>query len=161
MQTWKGKAKKVRKSQKKQIAKKDRKNLRLWAEGERQAILEPHIANYADALERGWHVERDCLRIRKKVFVSTSFKPIVLPPRPRRVGYSAAFSAIVRLALAIVSSFLWAVSPCTAYPTLSAAFPVSRKHACILTAVANAILFIVFPMSSANVLSPPVPTGTP
>ncbi|KAJ7766820.1 hypothetical protein B0H16DRAFT_1453834 [Mycena metata] len=45
----------------KRIAKKDRRNLRLWAEGARESILKPHIPGYADALERGWRQERDYL----------------------------------------------------------------------------------------------------
>ncbi|KAJ7490196.1 hypothetical protein B0H11DRAFT_2229117 [Mycena galericulata] len=44
---------------KQRIAKEDRKNLRLWAEGAREEILQPHIEHYADAMERGWRFERD------------------------------------------------------------------------------------------------------
>ncbi|KAJ7735077.1 hypothetical protein DFH07DRAFT_967307 [Mycena maculata] len=46
----------------KRIAKKDRRNLKLWAEGARESILKPHIPGYADALERGWRAERDYIR---------------------------------------------------------------------------------------------------
>ncbi|KAJ7040215.1 hypothetical protein C8F04DRAFT_1253977 [Mycena alexandri] len=45
----------------KRIAKKDRRNLKMWAEGARESILRPHIAGYTDALERGWRAERDYL----------------------------------------------------------------------------------------------------
>ncbi|KAK6967168.1 hypothetical protein R3P38DRAFT_3244642 [Favolaschia claudopus] len=44
------------------IEKKDRRNLRLWAEGARETILQPHLAGYMDALERGWRAERDYVR---------------------------------------------------------------------------------------------------
>ncbi|KAJ7607008.1 hypothetical protein DFH06DRAFT_1018881 [Mycena polygramma] len=40
------------------VPKKDRKNLRLWAEGARQTILEAHVEPYGDAMERGWREER-------------------------------------------------------------------------------------------------------
>ncbi|KAJ6487672.1 hypothetical protein C8R45DRAFT_1097568 [Mycena sanguinolenta] len=43
----------------KQMAKKDRRNLKLWADGARESILKPHIPAYTDALERGWRAERD------------------------------------------------------------------------------------------------------
>ncbi|KAJ6480180.1 hypothetical protein C8R45DRAFT_1100768 [Mycena sanguinolenta] len=43
----------------KRVAKKDRQNLKLWAEGARESILKPHIPGYTDALERGWRAERD------------------------------------------------------------------------------------------------------
>ena len=46
----------------KRVAKKDRRNLKLWAEGARETILKPHIPAYTDALERGWRAERDYLR---------------------------------------------------------------------------------------------------
>ncbi|KAK6996595.1 hypothetical protein R3P38DRAFT_2477505, partial [Favolaschia claudopus] len=42
--------------------KKDRQNLKLWAEGARESILNPHLAGYTDALERGWRAERDYVR---------------------------------------------------------------------------------------------------
>ncbi|KAJ7043428.1 hypothetical protein C8F04DRAFT_1175261 [Mycena alexandri] len=45
----------------KRTAKKDRRNLRLWAEGARESVLKPHIPAYTDALERGWRAERDYL----------------------------------------------------------------------------------------------------
>ncbi|KAJ7444534.1 hypothetical protein B0H11DRAFT_2249990 [Mycena galericulata] len=44
---------------KQRIAKENRRNLRLWAEGAREGILDPHIEPYADAMERGWRFERD------------------------------------------------------------------------------------------------------
>ncbi|KAK6992474.1 hypothetical protein R3P38DRAFT_2416383, partial [Favolaschia claudopus] len=47
----------------KRIEKKDRRNLKMWAEGAREEILKPHIAPYTDALERGWRAERDYLRL--------------------------------------------------------------------------------------------------
>ncbi|KAJ7197987.1 hypothetical protein GGX14DRAFT_402308 [Mycena pura] len=43
----------------KRMAKKDRRNLKMWAEGARESILKPHIPVYTDALERGWRSERD------------------------------------------------------------------------------------------------------
>src|ERR1700733_12449302 len=43
------------------MAKVDRQNRKLWAEGCRESILEPHIAPYTDALERGWQHERTYL----------------------------------------------------------------------------------------------------
>ncbi|KAJ7473863.1 hypothetical protein B0H11DRAFT_2429784 [Mycena galericulata] len=46
----------------KRVAKEDRKNLRLWAEGARESVLTPHIEPYADALERNWRSERDYLK---------------------------------------------------------------------------------------------------
>ncbi|KAJ7697932.1 hypothetical protein B0H16DRAFT_1484652 [Mycena metata] len=52
---------KRKRSATKHIAKKDRRNLKLWAEGARESILKPHIPGYTDALERGWRVERDYL----------------------------------------------------------------------------------------------------
>ncbi|KAK7016973.1 hypothetical protein R3P38DRAFT_2541696, partial [Favolaschia claudopus] len=42
--------------------KKDRRNLKLWAEGARESILSPHLPGYLDALERGWRAERDYVR---------------------------------------------------------------------------------------------------
>ncbi|KAK7019464.1 hypothetical protein R3P38DRAFT_3198771 [Favolaschia claudopus] len=42
--------------------KKDRRNLKLWAEGARESILLPHLPAYTDALERGWRAERDYVR---------------------------------------------------------------------------------------------------
>ncbi|KAJ7688917.1 hypothetical protein B0H16DRAFT_1487292 [Mycena metata] len=44
------------------IPRANRKNLRLRAEGAREKILELHIAEYTDALERGWRQERECLQ---------------------------------------------------------------------------------------------------
>jgi hypothetical protein len=43
------------------MSKEDRLNRKLWAEGCRESILEPHIAPYTDALERGWQHERTYL----------------------------------------------------------------------------------------------------
>ncbi|KAJ7689745.1 hypothetical protein B0H16DRAFT_1752803 [Mycena metata] len=45
------------------IAKKDRRNLKLWAEGARESVLKPHIPAYTDALQRGWRAERDYLTL--------------------------------------------------------------------------------------------------
>ncbi|KAK7031312.1 hypothetical protein R3P38DRAFT_3187022 [Favolaschia claudopus] len=42
--------------------KKDRRNLKMWADGARESVLQPHIAGYTDALERGWRAERDYVR---------------------------------------------------------------------------------------------------
>ncbi|KAJ7020540.1 hypothetical protein C8F04DRAFT_1196517 [Mycena alexandri] len=47
----------------KRIAKKDRRNLKLWAEGARESVLKPHIPAYTDALQRGWRAERDYLTL--------------------------------------------------------------------------------------------------
>ncbi|KAJ7917019.1 hypothetical protein B0H13DRAFT_1870706 [Mycena leptocephala] len=44
------------------MAKENRQNLRLWADGVRETILTEHIATYADALERDWRAERDTLQ---------------------------------------------------------------------------------------------------
>ncbi|KAJ7716213.1 hypothetical protein B0H16DRAFT_1741442 [Mycena metata] len=52
---------KRKRSATKHIAKKDRRNLKLWAEGACESILKPHIPGYTDALERGWRAERDYL----------------------------------------------------------------------------------------------------
>ncbi|KAJ7018725.1 hypothetical protein C8F04DRAFT_1277241 [Mycena alexandri] len=49
----------AQKRARKRIAKTERKNLRLWAEGARESILKPHIEGYGDALERGWRAERE------------------------------------------------------------------------------------------------------
>ncbi|KAJ7469883.1 hypothetical protein B0H11DRAFT_1731310 [Mycena galericulata] len=46
------------KAKRKRVAKENRKNLRLWAEGAREEVLTPHIEPYADALSRGWRQER-------------------------------------------------------------------------------------------------------
>ncbi|KAJ7088014.1 hypothetical protein B0H15DRAFT_949828 [Mycena belliarum] len=40
------------------IPKGDRKNMRLWAEGARETVLQPHIEAYAAALDKGRHSER-------------------------------------------------------------------------------------------------------
>jgi hypothetical protein len=52
-------AKKVRK----RVAKEERKNLQLWADGARESVLLPHIEPYTDALERCWRDERDYLQL--------------------------------------------------------------------------------------------------
>ncbi|KAK7053866.1 hypothetical protein R3P38DRAFT_2369119, partial [Favolaschia claudopus] len=44
------------------VEKKDRRNLKMWAEGARESILRPHLPAYMDALERGWRAERDFVR---------------------------------------------------------------------------------------------------
>ncbi|KAJ7826750.1 hypothetical protein B0H13DRAFT_1918020 [Mycena leptocephala] len=46
----------------KRVAREHRQNLRLWAEGPREDILTPHIAPYADALDRSWRDEREYLQ---------------------------------------------------------------------------------------------------
>ncbi|KAJ7780823.1 hypothetical protein DFH07DRAFT_950048 [Mycena maculata] len=48
--------------QRRHIAKEERKNLCLWAEGAGETILTPHREMYADALERNWRSERDYLQ---------------------------------------------------------------------------------------------------
>ncbi|KAJ7734669.1 hypothetical protein B0H16DRAFT_1767203 [Mycena metata] len=45
------------------IEKKDRRNLKMWAEGAREDVLKPHIPAYTDALQRGWRAERDYLTL--------------------------------------------------------------------------------------------------
>lgn len=45
----------------KPVAKENRRNLKLWAQGARETILKAHIPAYMDALERGWRAERDYL----------------------------------------------------------------------------------------------------
>ncbi|KAJ7669900.1 hypothetical protein DFH06DRAFT_1125309 [Mycena polygramma] len=49
---------KSRKRQGKRVPKENRKNLRLWAQGAREAILAPHMDNYSAALDQGWVFER-------------------------------------------------------------------------------------------------------
>jgi hypothetical protein len=46
----------------KRMAKIDRRNLKMWAEGAHKGILRPHIPGYTDALERGWRAERDYIQ---------------------------------------------------------------------------------------------------
>ncbi|KAJ7066043.1 hypothetical protein C8F01DRAFT_1079733 [Mycena amicta] len=41
------------------MAKKERKNLKFWAEGLREELLTPHIEPYMDALALSWRAERD------------------------------------------------------------------------------------------------------
>ncbi|KAJ7613329.1 hypothetical protein DFH06DRAFT_1146985, partial [Mycena polygramma] len=50
------------KKARKRVEKEKRTSLRLWAEGARETILDPHLAPYTDALERGWRAEREYLR---------------------------------------------------------------------------------------------------
>ncbi|KAJ7149519.1 hypothetical protein C8R43DRAFT_1128513 [Mycena crocata] len=45
----------------KPVAKEDRRNLKAWAHGAPESILEPHIPGYTDALEHGFEAERDYL----------------------------------------------------------------------------------------------------
>lgn len=46
------------------MAKEARKNRKLWADGCRAELLEPYVAGYTDALERGWAHERDyCAKV--------------------------------------------------------------------------------------------------
>jgi hypothetical protein len=40
------------------IPKEERKNLRLWAEGNREVVLNPYMADYAAAMDRGTAAER-------------------------------------------------------------------------------------------------------
>lgn len=56
-----GKGPRKRQRSWKRIAKKDRLNLKMWAEGAREQVLKPHLPGYTDALERGWRAERDYL----------------------------------------------------------------------------------------------------
>ncbi|KAJ7433177.1 hypothetical protein B0H11DRAFT_1939761 [Mycena galericulata] len=44
------------------IPKESRQNLRLWAEGNREVILGPHIEPYGEAMEQGWIEERKYLQ---------------------------------------------------------------------------------------------------
>jgi hypothetical protein len=37
-------------------------NNKLWAEGAREDLMRPHVEAYADALQRGWRVERNYLQ---------------------------------------------------------------------------------------------------
>jgi hypothetical protein len=53
---------KEKKRQRKRVAKEDRKNLRLWAEGVRETILAPHLDAYQIALDQGWREERKYLK---------------------------------------------------------------------------------------------------
>lgn len=52
----------AKKRKHKRMAKKDRQNQKLWAEGCREDILAPHIEPYADALKRSYVAERDYMR---------------------------------------------------------------------------------------------------
>ncbi|KAJ7432729.1 hypothetical protein FB451DRAFT_1196827 [Mycena latifolia] len=47
----------------KRVAKEDRKNLRGWAEGAREAVLIPHMDAYEAALDQGWRQERKVLKM--------------------------------------------------------------------------------------------------
>ncbi|KAK6974551.1 hypothetical protein R3P38DRAFT_3239409 [Favolaschia claudopus] len=55
-------AKKGKKRQRKRVAREDRKNLRLWAEGARESILKPHLDKYQAALDQGRRQERKYLK---------------------------------------------------------------------------------------------------
>ncbi|KAJ7468411.1 hypothetical protein B0H11DRAFT_2305430 [Mycena galericulata] len=44
------------------IPKESRKNLKMWAEGAREEILQPHLDEYSKAMEEGWRAERACLQ---------------------------------------------------------------------------------------------------
>lgn len=46
----------------KRMAKSERSNLKLWAEGAREEILAPHIEPYADALAQSCVAERSYLK---------------------------------------------------------------------------------------------------
>jgi hypothetical protein len=50
-----------RRQDKHRMAKEDRSNQKLWAEGCQALILESHITPYTNALERGWQHERTYL----------------------------------------------------------------------------------------------------
>ncbi|KAJ6523681.1 hypothetical protein DFH09DRAFT_1329919 [Mycena vulgaris] len=50
------------KKPRKRVAKENRQNLRLWAEGARETVLTAHIPAYTDALQLGWREERDKLQ---------------------------------------------------------------------------------------------------
>ncbi|KAJ7869276.1 hypothetical protein B0H14DRAFT_3580555 [Mycena olivaceomarginata] len=54
-------AKKGIRKPKQRVPKQERKNLRLWAEGVREEILEPHLDAYSKALDKGWVQEREYL----------------------------------------------------------------------------------------------------
>ncbi|KAJ7325484.1 hypothetical protein DFH08DRAFT_1085166 [Mycena albidolilacea] len=51
-----------KKRERKRVPKEERKNLRLWAEGPREAILAPHLDKYQTALNQGWRQERKYLK---------------------------------------------------------------------------------------------------
>jgi hypothetical protein len=51
-----------KKRERRRVPKEERKNLRLWAEGEREKILTPHIDAYTVALNQGWRLERKYLK---------------------------------------------------------------------------------------------------
>lgn len=53
--------KQVKRKEKKRVPRGERKNLRLWAEGIREQILEPHLEEYSKALDKGWVQERQYL----------------------------------------------------------------------------------------------------
>ncbi|KAJ7165387.1 hypothetical protein C8R46DRAFT_1035961 [Mycena filopes] len=50
------------KRQRPRIPKEQRQNLRLWAEGNREKVLRPHLDNYATARDLGWVKERAYLQ---------------------------------------------------------------------------------------------------
>jgi hypothetical protein len=47
-----------KKREQKGVPKKERKNLRLWAQRSRENILSPHLDDYGAALDKGWRQER-------------------------------------------------------------------------------------------------------
>ncbi|KAK7013742.1 hypothetical protein R3P38DRAFT_3277582 [Favolaschia claudopus] len=53
---------KTKKRSRKKVAKEDRKNLRLWAEGARETILAPHLDAYQKAKDQGRRQERKILK---------------------------------------------------------------------------------------------------
>ncbi|KAJ7697307.1 hypothetical protein B0H14DRAFT_3655974 [Mycena olivaceomarginata] len=53
--------KQVKRKEKKRVPRGERKNLRLWAEGICEQILEPHLEEYSKALDKGWVQEREYL----------------------------------------------------------------------------------------------------
>jgi hypothetical protein len=51
-----------KKRERRRVPKEERKNLRLWAEGEWEKILTPHINTYTAAMDQGWQPERKYLK---------------------------------------------------------------------------------------------------
>ncbi|KAJ7713595.1 hypothetical protein B0H14DRAFT_2644752 [Mycena olivaceomarginata] len=49
---------KKEKQKRPRVAKEDRQNNRLWADGAREKILKPHIPGYTEAMDQGWAAER-------------------------------------------------------------------------------------------------------
>ncbi|KAJ7140438.1 hypothetical protein C8R46DRAFT_1046938 [Mycena filopes] len=50
------------------IPKAERRNLRLWAEGQRELVLKPHLEAYSKALDGGWSEERKYIKKVQKEF---------------------------------------------------------------------------------------------